>query len=105
MCRVLREALVCYKITIPNQVYNITTIRVPVPRHKKESCHFTVRIELHLKDITNAMETANEMQIPLQVTSNLHQVLKSLVLDGKGVDDHSGILKFVEKQSGVEVKK
>ena len=63
------------------------------------------RIELHLKDITNAMETANEMQIPLQVTSNLHQVLKSLVLDGKGVDDHSGILKFVEKQSGVEVKK
>ena len=63
------------------------------------------RIELHLKDITNAMETANEMQIPLQVTSNLHQVLKSLVLDGKGVDDNSGILKFVEKQSGVEVKK
>jgi len=27
------------------------------------------------------------------------------VLDGNGVDDHSGILKFVEKQSGVEVKK
>ena len=63
------------------------------------------RIELHLKDITNAMETANELQIPLQVTSNLHQVLKSLVLDGNGTDDHSGILKFVEKQSGVEVKK
>ena len=63
------------------------------------------RIELHLKDITNAMETANEMQIPLQVTSNLHQVLKSLVLDGNGTDDHSGILKFVEKQSGIEVKK
>jgi len=63
------------------------------------------RIELHLKDITNAMETANELQIPLQVTSNLHQVLKSLVIDGNGTDDHSGILKFVEKQSGVEVKK
>ena len=40
-----------------------------------------------------------------KVTSNLHQVLKSLVLDGNGVDDHSGILKFVEKQSGVEIKK
>ena len=63
------------------------------------------RIELHLKDITNAMETANEMQIPLQVTSNLHQVLKTLVLNGNGGDDHSGILKFVEGQSGVEVKK
>ncbi len=63
------------------------------------------RVELHLKDITNAMDTANEMQIPLQVTANLHQVLKSLVLDGNGKNDHSGILKFVEKQSGVEVKK
>ena len=63
------------------------------------------RIELHLKDITNAMETANELQLPLQVTSNLHQVLKALVIEGNGKDDHSGILKFVENQSGVEVKK
>ena len=63
------------------------------------------RIELHLNDITNAMETANELQLPLQVTSNLHQVLKSLVIEGNGKDDHSGILKFVQNQSGVEVKK
>jgi len=28
-----------------------------------------------------------------------------LVIEGNGKDDHSGILKFVENQSGVEVKK
>tara|TARA_B100000945_G_C20197622_1_gene509873 strand:- start:371 stop:514 length:144 start_codon:yes stop_codon:yes gene_type:complete len=42
--------------------------------------------------------------IILKKSNFLHQVLKSLVLDGNGVDDHSGILKFVEKQSGVEIK-
>ncbi|MBM32648.1 MAG: 2-hydroxy-3-oxopropionate reductase [Chloroflexi bacterium] len=63
------------------------------------------RIELHLKDITNAMQTANELNIPLQVTANLHQVLTSLVLNGKGKLDHSGILQFVEEQSTIEVKK
>ncbi|MBA30256.1 MAG: 2-hydroxy-3-oxopropionate reductase [Dehalococcoidia bacterium] len=63
------------------------------------------RIELHLKDITNAMQTANELNIPLQVTANLHQVLTSLVLHGKGKLDHSGILQFVEDQSNIEVKK
>ena len=63
------------------------------------------RIELHLKDITNAIQTANELNVPLQVTANLHQVLTSLVLNGKGKLDHSGILQFVEDQSTVEVKK
>jgi 2-hydroxy-3-oxopropionate reductase len=63
------------------------------------------RIELHLKDITNAMQTANELNIPLQVTANLHQVLTSLVLKGKGKLDHSGIVQFVEEQSTIEVKK
>ena len=63
------------------------------------------RIELHLKDITNAIQTANELNVPMQVTANLHQVLTSLVLNGKGKLDHSGILQFVEEQSTIEVKK
>ena len=63
------------------------------------------RIELHYKDINNAMETARELQVPLQVTANLQQVLTSLVNSGHGVDDHSGILQYVEQLAGVEVRK
>lgn len=62
------------------------------------------RIELHYKDINNAMETARELNVPLQVTANLQQVLTSLVVGGNGRDDHSGILKYVEAVSGVEVR-
>ena len=63
------------------------------------------RIELHLKDVNNAMQTAKELQVPLQVTANLQQVLTALVIDGKGTLDHSAILQFVEKNALVEVKK
>lgn len=62
------------------------------------------RVELHYKDINNAMETARELNVPLQVTANLQQVLTSLVVGGNGKDDHSGILKYVEAVSGVEVR-
>ena len=63
------------------------------------------RIELHYKDINNAMETAKALQIPLQVTANLQQVLTALVNSGDGGNDHSGILRYVEKLAGVEVRK
>ncbi len=63
------------------------------------------RIELHYKDINNAMQAAREMQVPLQATANLQQILTSLVLAGDGKLDHSGILRFVERQAGIEVKK
>ncbi len=62
------------------------------------------RIELHYKDINNAMETARALNVPLQVTSNLQQVLTSLVVGGDGRNDHSGILRYVEHLAGVEVR-
>ncbi len=62
------------------------------------------RIELHYKDINNAMETARALNVPLQVTANLQQVLTALVVGGDGTNDHSGILRYVEQLAGVEVQ-
>ena len=61
------------------------------------------RIELHYKDINNAAKAANDLNLPLQVTANLQQVMKTLVGWGEGGNDHSGILSYVEKLSGVTV--
>ena len=63
------------------------------------------RIELHYKDINNAMEAARDLNLPLQVTSNLQQVLTSLMIQGEGKSDHSAIAKYVEQLAGVEIKK
>ncbi len=61
------------------------------------------RIELHYKDINNAVATANELDLPLQVTANLQQVLAALMGWDEGQNDHSAILHYVEKLSGVTV--
>jgi 2-hydroxy-3-oxopropionate reductase len=63
------------------------------------------RIELHYKDINNAMQAARELNVPLQVTANLQQVLGALMIAGDGKLDHSGILRYVERLAGAEVKK
>ena len=61
------------------------------------------RIELHYKDINNAVQTANSLNLPLQVTTNLQQVLAALMEWGNGKNDHSAILHYVEQLSGVIV--
>ena len=63
------------------------------------------RIELHLKDMNNVMDTAQQMGVPLQMSAQLQQVLQALCNEGNGTDDHAGILKYVEALAKVEVKK
>ena len=82
---------------------NVMNAKAPMMFERNFKAGF--RIELHYKDVNNAMETARELGLPLQVTANLQQVLTSLVEKGYGKEDHSGILHFVEDNAGVEVKK
>ena len=51
------------------------------------------------------MATAKKLNVPLQVTANLQQVLNSLIQSGKGKKDHSAILHYVEPLAGLEVSK
>lgn len=63
------------------------------------------RIELHRKDLRNALQTAETNGVFLPMTSFVQQVLGSLIGEGKGGLDHTAIATFVEKASHVEVKK
>ena len=62
------------------------------------------RIRLHQKDLRNVLHTAEELNIPLPVTSLVQQMLGALMNDGESESDHSAILKFVEGLSKIEVK-
>ena len=62
------------------------------------------RIRLHQKDLRNVLQTAQELNVPLPVTSLLQQVLGALVNEGESESDHSAILKFVEDLAKVQVK-
>ena len=63
------------------------------------------RIELHIKDLMNAVETAQELGIPVSLTDEVLKIMRVLQSDGKGTDDHGGIIQFYEKLTGVEVRK
>ena len=61
-------------------------------------------LAINLKDITNVMDTAKGMELPLILTGVLQQIMHSLKATGHLMDDHSGIVQFYENISGVVVK-
>ncbi len=62
------------------------------------------RIELHIKDLANALDTAHEVGVPVPLSSAVMAVMQALKVDGKGADDHGGIIQFYEKLAKVEVR-
>ena len=63
------------------------------------------KIQLHQKDLRNALQTAEANRMFLPLTSLVQQMLLSLMGDGKGEFDHSAIATFIEEPSHVEVKR
>lgn len=63
------------------------------------------RIELHIKDLTNALDTARELGVPVSLTNQVLEIMKTLQHSGKGKDDHCGIIQYYEGQAEVEVRK
>jgi 2-hydroxy-3-oxopropionate reductase len=63
------------------------------------------RIELHIKDLKNALETAHDLSVAVPLTATVMEIMQALKADGKAGDDHSGVIRFYEKLAGVEVRK
>jgi 2-hydroxy-3-oxopropionate reductase len=62
------------------------------------------RIDLHIKDLQNALDTAHEIGSPLPLTSQVMEILQALKVEGKQLEDHSGIIQFYERLAGVKVR-
>ncbi len=63
------------------------------------------KIDLHIKDLANAIETGHDVGVPLPLTASVMEILQALKVDGKGQNDHSGIVEFYEKMAKVEARK
>ena len=63
------------------------------------------RIELHIKDLQNALDTAHELSVPIPLTASVMETLQALKLDGLAANDHSAIVRFYEKLAKIEVRK
>jgi 2-hydroxy-3-oxopropionate reductase len=62
------------------------------------------RIELHIKDLQNALDTAHAIGVPVPLTSGIMEIMQALRVDGKQKDDHCGVIQFYEKLAGQTVR-
>lgn len=63
------------------------------------------RVNLHIKDLANAIETGHELGVPLPLTSQVMEILQALKVDGMGDSDHCSIARFYEKMAKVEIRR
>ena len=61
------------------------------------------RIDLHIKDLANALETSGEVGAPLPLAAQAMEIMKAVRQDGGGIEDHAGLIKFYEKLSSTRV--
>jgi 2-hydroxy-3-oxopropionate reductase len=63
------------------------------------------RIELHIKDLNNALNAAHAVNSPAPLTAELMEVMQNLKSKGYEKEDHSAIVKFYEALAGTTVEK
>lgn len=63
------------------------------------------RIELHIKDLQNALDTAHEIGVPVPLTGQVMEIMQALKVAGKQKDDHGGLVQFYESLAATEVRR
>ncbi|ADK79655.1 2-hydroxy-3-oxopropionate reductase [Sediminispirochaeta smaragdinae] len=61
------------------------------------------KIDLHIKDLNNAIATGHDIGSPLFLTTSVQEMFEMLHADGCGQDDHSGLAKYYAKISGTTI--
>ena len=62
------------------------------------------RIELHIKDLNNALNAAHAISSPVPLTAQLMEIMQFLKSEGFDKEDHSSIVKYYEKIANVTVE-
>jgi len=61
------------------------------------------KIDLHIKDLNNVLETAKSLDSPTLLNAQVMEMMKVLHADGSGQNDHSALVKFYEKLANEEI--
>ncbi len=61
------------------------------------------KIDLHIKDLNNALDCAHAVGAPVPMTAAVQELLQWLHNNGKGQADHSAIAQYYEKMADIEI--
>ncbi|WP_352412181.1 2-hydroxy-3-oxopropionate reductase [Mixta sp. BE291] len=63
------------------------------------------RIDLHIKDLSNALDTSHGVGAQLPLTAAVMEMMQALKADGMGTSDHSALACYYEKLAKVEISR
>jgi 2-hydroxy-3-oxopropionate reductase len=63
------------------------------------------KIDLHIKDLNNALDTGHGVGAPLPLTAAVMEMMQWLRKEGCGQNDHSSLAKYYEYLAKCEVRK
>lgn len=82
-----------------------TVMNAKIPMITEGNFNPGFKIDLHIKDLNNAMDTGHSVGAPLPFTALVMEVLQNLKSDGYGQSDHSAIARYYEKLANTEIRK
>lgn len=82
-----------------------TVMNAKIPMITEGNFNPGFKIDLHIKDLGNALETGHSVGAPLPFTAMAMEVMENLHANGGGQDDHCGFVKYYEKLTGTEIRK
>lgn len=62
------------------------------------------RIDLHIKDLANALDTSHGVGSSLPLTAAVMEMMQNLKANGMGECDHSALARYYEQLAGVEIR-
>lgn len=80
-----------------------TVMNAKVPMMIGDNFKPGFKVDFHIKDLNNALDTGHETGSPLPLTAAVMEMLQTLHADGCGQDDHSALAKYYAKLSGTTI--
>ena len=63
------------------------------------------KIDLHIKDMGNILETGHAVNVPLPLSAAVMEMMQALKADDLGGADHSALVRYYEKIANLEVRR
>lgn len=61
------------------------------------------RIKLHVKDLTNALNAAHAINMPVPMTAHMMEIMQELMNHDEGGCDHDDIVRYYERMTGISI--
>ena len=82
-----------------------TAMEAKVPMMLDRNIKPGFKINLHIKDLGNVMDTGHGVGVPLPLSASVMEMFQALKSDNMGDADHSALIRYYEKMSSFEVKR